>query len=69
MKNKDCRHCVHISEDIAGGTNYLFCNHPDIDSSEHQPKLDPSVAEICDFYEQEGNPGLYFHDVPLMTND
>jgi len=26
---KDCRRCLHVSENIAGGTNELICAHPD----------------------------------------
>jgi hypothetical protein len=65
--NKDCRHCVHVSEDIAGGTNQLFCNNPDVEYPREE--LDPTIAEVCDYYEQDQDPGLYFHEVPPLTNN
>jgi hypothetical protein len=65
---RDCRHCLHVGEDIASGTNELFCAHPKIPLEPNQLELDLRVANICDFYEQDENPGLYFHDVPLLSS-
>lgn len=60
--SRDCRRCLHVSENIVGGMNELICAHPDIPHGELE--LDPATAETCDFYEQDKHPGLYFHEVP-----
>ena len=60
-----CRLCTYVGEDIAGGTNQLFCNNPDIDwFPEESSPLNPHSAERCEAYELDKEPGLYFHELP-----
>ena len=61
---RDCCRCIHVSEDIVGGTNQLFCNNPDIDWFPNESlALDPNTAKTCQAYELDVNPGLYFHEL------